>query len=323
MTRNAGKILVLFPGALGDFVCFLPALEQIARDGEVDLLARPEYAGILSARIRVGSLERREISRLFSEGAENDETLRDFFSVYRRIYSWTGSREETFVRTLCAVSQGELRCFSFQPAASMHAVDYYLSCVGGVFVPQPSCRILQPRPWAVAWARQYAREHGLEQKKVLIVAPGSGAKEKNWPAAAYKEIFSAWERQFEGVAIAILGAAEEKDAAINREFGAKTRVLRGLDIGQVAALLGQSQAYVGNDSGLTHLAAAMALPTVAIFGPTDPARWAPRGQNVSLLSRQIECSPCDYATMKDCPHRRCLNGLSTEAVAAELSRHLR
>jgi ADP-heptose:LPS heptosyltransferase len=323
MKRNTGKILVLFPGALGDFVCFLPALEKIARDREVDLLARSEYAGILSERIRVESLERHEISRLFSADAESDETLRNFFALYGRIYSWTGSGEGTFIRSLRGVFHGELRCFSFQPQASMHAVDYYLSCVGGVFAPREWRGVLRPHPRAVDWARQYAREHGFEQKKVLILGPGSGAKEKNWPAVAYKKIAHAWEKQFEGVAITVLGPAEEEDAQISREFGTEAHVLRGLDIGQVAALLCQSHVYVGNDSGLTHLAAAIGLPTVAIFGPTDPARWAPRGEKVSLLARQIECSPCDYRTMKGCPHRRCLTGLSTVEVALNLSKHFR
>ncbi|MGH7846564.1 MAG: glycosyltransferase family 9 protein [Candidatus Binatia bacterium] len=321
MTGNTRKILVLFPGALGDFVCFLPALEKIARDCEVDLLARSDYAGILSERIHVESLERREISRLFSEEAESDAALRIFFSVYGRIYSWMGSRERTFLRSLRSVSQGELRCFSFQPETPMHAVDYYLSCVGGVFAPQESRALLRPCSRAVVWARKYAGEHGLEEKKVLIVGPGSGAKEKNWPAAAYRKISAAWERQSDGVAITVLGPAEEENAEISREFETEGHVLRGLNIGQVAALLCQSHGYVGNDSGLTHLAAAMGLPTVAVFGPTDPTRWAPRGARVILLSRQIECSPCDYAAMKNCPHRRCLTSLSTEEVALALSEH--
>jgi ADP-heptose:LPS heptosyltransferase len=50
-----------------------------------------------------------------------------------------------------------------------------------------------------------------------------------------------------------------------------------------AALIAQAAVFIGNDSGLTHLAAALARPTVAIFGPTDPEIWGPRGEHVSIV----------------------------------------
>jgi len=79
-------------------------------------------------------------------------------------------------------------------------------------------------------------------------------------------------------------------------------------------VISRSAVYLGNDSGITHLAAAVGVPTVALFGPSDPRQWAPRGRRVTVISRQVDCSPCSNSTMKSCPHRACLSELSAEEV---------
>ncbi len=92
------KILVIFPGALGDFICFLPTLQKLAEGRKVDLLARSEYAGLVPENVATRALECYEISRLFAPGAEQDERLRDFFGSYGNIYSWMASSQPQFVR---------------------------------------------------------------------------------------------------------------------------------------------------------------------------------------------------------------------------------
>jgi ADP-heptose:LPS heptosyltransferase len=314
------RALILFPGALGDFVCFLPALAKIARNRRVDLFARSEYEGILCEQIRVRSLERHEISRLFAPECEGDERLCNFFSGYDSVYSWMGTRQQAFVQSLYRVCRGDLRCFAFQPQASTHTADYYLSCIGEVSASQDWRWVLRPNPDALTWARSYVRERGWEQRKLLILGPGSGAKEKNWPVAAYHEIARAWERKAGNVAIMVIGPAEEENQEIRRELATGPCVVRGLDLAKTTALLCQCHGYIGNDSGLTHLAAALGRRTLAIFGPTDPVRWSPRGADARVLSLAVECSPCDLRSMKSCAHRRCLTGLSTDEVLLNLSR---
>jgi len=93
---------------------------------------------------------------------------------------------------------------------------------------------------------------------------------------------------------------------------------RNLNLAQVAALLCRADLYLGNDSGITHLAAAVGAPTVALFGPSDPRRWAPRGPTVRLLSLDVACSPCDLDVMKSCPHRKCLTEFLPEKVIGAL-----
>jgi hypothetical protein len=79
-----------------------------------------------------------------------------------------------------------------------------------------------------------------------------------------------------------------------------------LPLSTVAGLLAQAALYVGHDSGLTHLAGALGLPTVAIFGPTEPTRWAPRGKLVSVI-RGPACLCHDWASVTSCHEKPCLS----------------
>lgn len=313
----AEKILVIFPGALGDFICFLPALTKLARDQKVDLLARTEYRDLLPAAIQTRSLECHEISRLFVSGADEEVSLRRFFGSYACIYSWMGSAQQDFAKHLGSLSEGKLKIFPFRPsAARVHMTDYFLSCVGEEH-PAEILLDIPIRSEALAWRRRFWRQSGLEGKEVLILSPGSGAIEKNWPPEFYIEVAEWWEKKIGGESVVIRGPVEEERAQNGNHWG-RARVVRGLELAQAAALICQGDLYLGNDSGITHLAAVLGVETVALFGPTDPAEWAPRGKRVTVITQSVECSPCLPPVMKSCPHRKCLTTLSPGNVIQRL-----
>ncbi len=309
--ERVGTVLVLFPGALGDFVCFFPALEELARGRSVDLLARGDYADLLPPRIAARSLERYEVRRLFAPGAELDERLKAFYNAYEAVYSWMGSGQPDFVRHLEILCGGKLKIFPFRPSRSrIHMADYYLSCIGAM--PSDNLSTIQPRHDGLLWAERFWEEQGLRDSSVLALAPGSGAKEKNWPLEFYRAVAEWWEKDH-GRTVVLLGPVEEERAEIGEEWGSAILVRR-LGLAQVAASLSRCALYLGNDSGITHLAAALGVETVALFGPTDPVQWAPRGKKVTLIGQRVECSPCAHPILKRCPHRKCLTGLSPDVV---------
>jgi ADP-heptose:LPS heptosyltransferase len=310
------KALVIFPGALGDFICFLPALGRLSMARQIHLLAKSEFRELLPSWITVESIERHEVALAFVESEDPDPALREFLGGYEAIYSWMGSSDANYQRNLRAASRAEVRCFPFRPITTrVHISDYYLSCVGETFGRRaPS--LLFPTPEAVFWADDYWSRRGLNGKDVLGVAPGSGAKQKNWPVEGFKKIIEWWQRE-RGQAIVFTGPAEEQSGLAERFDGAEVLAPSG-QLGRVAALLARCSLYVGNDSGVTHLAAALGVETLAIFGPTNPIEWQPRGKNVSLLSLRVACSPCDPGSMKLCRHRMCLNDLSPEEVISSL-----
>ncbi len=311
------KILVIFPGALGDFICFLPALEYLARDRRVDLLARSEFADLAPPAVHTASIERRELSRLFIPSAEHDDALRDFFDSYEAIYSWMGSGDPNFVRHLGLFAAGRAKVFPFRPAGRReHISDYYLTCVAGNLARETHPAI-PLKPDALLWGRRWLNDRGFGGKKILAFAPGSGAREKNWPAAFFREVLQWWELEAEQKALVILGPAEEERPASDWRAAP---VARNLNLAKVAALLSLSDVYLGNDSGLSHLAARLGVETVALFGPTDPAQWSPRGRRVTVVSRKVECAPCGREFMKTCPHHDCLTTLRPEEIIDLLER---
>ena len=124
------RICAIFPGALGDFVCFLPALRILARDVDVDLFARGEFATLVPRGVAARSLERPEVRNLFVEDEVALESLQGFFGAYSAVYSWLGSQQKEFVRRLQRVAPGKARIFPFAPThARLHQTDYYLGCL--------------------------------------------------------------------------------------------------------------------------------------------------------------------------------------------------
>ncbi|HTM08110.1 MAG TPA: glycosyltransferase family 9 protein, partial [Verrucomicrobiae bacterium] len=165
------------------------------------------------------------------------------------------------------------------------------------------------KPEALAWARAWLGINGNNgdgikwNNRTLLVAPGSGAPEKNWPREFFRDIVQWWQWSSSGQVVVVLGPAEDGDHAFWSECAA---VARGLSLARLAALISLSDGYLGNDSGVTQLAAAVGATTLALFGPTDPAVWAPRRPRVSVARLGAECSPCAHPVMKSCPHRKCL-----------------
>ena len=304
---------VLFPGALGDFICFLPALQDLARDADVDLFAHSEFAEIAPSGVNVGSLERYEIGRLFVGDCADDERLQIFFDAYQSVYSWMGSRVDNFVRRLRSRYGGNAKIFPFRSNdPTVHQVDYYLSCLN-----RPITVSIQPeiglRPEAIRWCEDFWAQHSLSGRRVMVIAPGSGAREKNWPEQYFLTVTDWWRETTGGVIVLLLGPVEAERVGVERLRKA-CLVASDLTLSQVAAVLRCADLYLGNDSGISHLAAALGARTVALFGPSDARQWGPRGKRVTVVRRNIECSPCQNSTMKSCPHHACLTELRPSDV---------
>lgn len=117
----------------------------------------------------------------------------------------------------------------------------------------------------------------------VLIHPGSGSTAKNWPLQAF--ISLAVELRRKGLKVAFLAGPAEEAVGIARQLAlGGQEVISGLSVGQVARLLSTVKLYVGNDSGITHLAGLVGAATLAIFGPTDPTVWAPLGPRVQVIA---------------------------------------
>jgi ADP-heptose:LPS heptosyltransferase len=113
-----------------------------------------------------------------------------------------------------------------------------------------------------------------------VLHPGSGGRAKRWPVARFAELAS---RLSEPV-VWLLGPAERDDGQARDVGEGVGTILDRLTLRELAGVLAACRLYVGNDSGVSHLAAALGAPTVAVFGATDPSVWAPRGERVTIAS---------------------------------------
>ena len=317
VATTARRACVIFPGALGDFICFLPALQALLREREIDLFARSEFAEIVPSGVTARSLECAAISDLFIDAAPQARSRQDHFGAYEAVYSWLGSQQPVFVRRLQSDCAGRAKIFPFRPPAQFeHQADYYLRCLALLECAEQKPTI-ELHEEAIAWSERFRLEHSLEQRAVLVLAPGSGAREKNWPEEFLLAVAQWWRESSGGAVVLLVGPVESERGGIDR-LRQHCLVARDMSLAQLAALISRSDVYLGNDSGVTHLAAAVGVPTFALLGPSDPRQWAPRGKKVMLLRRQIACSPCADATMKSCPHRACLSELYPDQVIAAI-----
>ena len=278
------RVLVIFPGALGDLICFVPALralERRHRGAVIELMAREELGRFSTGRIgvaRAHSIDRREVALLF---AESGADARGFFGAFQRIYSFFASGNRSFREALAIASDAELSFHPFRPDRAGHVAAAYLHALGEP-VDSLECRV-QVLPQDLAAAARRLSDHGLTAGRFALLLPGSGSAQKNWPAVKFAELAR---RLKPRVAAAIaLGPAEAGLASSFAETGCA--ILTGMDLGELAGIAAGASLFVGNDSGVSHLAAAAGAPGIALFGPTDPARWRPLSQSVRVL----RCTP--------------------------------
>ena len=315
---SQGKTCVLFPGALGDFICLLPTLALLAEAGEVDVYARREFADLVPGGVTVQSLERSAIRRLFTPGIKPEDEAQRFLAAYSVIYSWLGSQQADFVRRITAASFGKAQVFPFRPAGlGLHQVDHYLSCLGIDRTPQRQ-PVIQLRAEAIRWRADFWRKHKLNGRPVLALGAGSGAREKNWPEEFFVRIVNWWRTATGGDVVLPVGPVEQERGGIER-LSRHCVTISDLHLAQLAALISGSDLYLGNDSGVSHLAGAVGTRTAALFGPSDVEQWAPRGPRVTILRHRVHCAPCKISAMKNCSHRSCLTALPPDEVIERLA----
>ncbi len=173
----------------------------------------------------------------------------DELSRFDSIVSWYGTGRPDFRE---AVSHLPFEFHDALPDGGLHAADFYLRQVGGAFgaAPRIQCR----------------------RKKAGFVAihPFSGSRTKNWPLESFRSVSRSLPKP-------VQFCAGPEDALEN--------AVRILNLYDLACWLAEADSYIGNDSGISHLAAAVGTPVFALFGPTNPDVWMPRGRDVRVLQR--------------------------------------
>src|SRR5437899_10354820 len=207
-----------------------------------------------------------------------------------------------------------------------HQVECYLELLHPLGIQvEPEPPTLRTTPGEDAEAIEHLRAFEVDAKKVLIgLNPGSVyGTAKRWLPARFAEVADRVAAEHGGVVLIFGGHGEEElGAALASLMAAPTVVLSGrTTVRRLMALIKQCRLFITNDTGPMHIATAFGVPTVAIFGPTDPLTTSPFGSGHELVRHPADCSPCLF---RECPiDRRCMQGISVEMVHAAAVRQLR
>jgi len=256
---------VLRPGALGDTLLAVPALRALrGAYAPVTLAAHPGAVRLLAS---VGEVARGmpfddpSLAWVFNRDAVQQEDV---------LVAWMAPAPGLRHAKIVAPSR--------PPAMDRHCARYLLET-------------LAPLGIDLAWDEAPLRVTPLVTEEVLV-HPGSGSPAKNWPPDCFAKLV----RNLDAPVRLVVGEADRAAAdAVQTHLGQALPWLEQLTFEELASRLAGCRAYVGNDSGVSHLAGLCGARTVAIFGPSDPSVWRPLGPNVHI--RRFDSEPGEIASL--------------------------
>ena len=320
-------ILVMRAGGLGDLILTLPAIRAVRRrfpKAQIEVMGHTSTLAAISNTHadRVSSVDDHPgLERLFVRDAHLPKEIAAYISGFDLILWYGYDRDGVLRQNLRRVHRGCLLIAEpFPPAGErVHVSDHLLAALEPFAVSidrsPPEIRATEfDRAEAAGWLDQYTSSSSL----LFAIHPGSGSPAKNWPPDRYAALIRHLAIQPNTQIILLSGHADEetRHAVQTRIDGLDVLGLDALPLGVLTAVLERCALFVGNDSGVTHLAAAVGTPTIAIFGPTDPRMWAPRGKQVWVLQGEHpSCSPCTGPRARvTCSDRRCLDTIQVDDV---------
>ncbi len=292
MLAIVDSILFIRGGALGDFIVTLPALRLVREkwpQAHIELLGYPRHAALGVNRYylnAVRSVDTGPLAGFFIPNAVLDPELVDYFGDFDLVVSYFYDPDQIFFQNLKRCNMPNL--ITFSPVAGLApAAKHFCAPLSelGLGTDDYSSR-LHLSAEDKAWAVEFLKELDPSRPTVAI-HPGSGSEKKNWPIDRWVELcqrrVTAGKENF----VVVSGEADDERTQylLARWPGKSPLVARHLQLPHLAAVLAACRLFVGHDSGVTHLSAAAGCPSIALFGPTDPAMWAPVGSHVRVLER--------------------------------------
>ncbi|HLE86416.1 MAG TPA: glycosyltransferase family 9 protein [Candidatus Brocadiaceae bacterium] len=323
------NILIIRPCALGDLVVTLPTIEAIRnyfKNARIEIMGYSSFLEIVKGRFYADTISRfdqADIAHLFTKNSNVPASLINKLSNMDLIISFVSDKEQVMVSNLRAA--GVKHVIHYEPFPSegedIHIIDHFLRCLDllGVHHSNKIPKIFL-RDEDVLLGEKFLNDRVVDPKKMLVAMhPGSGSRQKCWAVDHYAELILLLKKEMDAQILLISGQA---DTGIVEELRVKVRdnfiLVDRLPLPILAAIIKRSNLFVGNDSGITHVAAAVGTPAITIFGPTDPNMWGPRGERVKIFYRKSPCSPCSFDTRRNCFSKICLKGVTVEDVISKI-----
>jgi lipopolysaccharide heptosyltransferase I len=321
------RVLIIKPSAIGDIVHALPVLPPLRRrwpEANICWLVTPSCADLVLRHPLLDEAILFERGR-FGHGWRNPAALWDLagfmWQLRQRRFDLVIDLQGLFRSAWIARASGAPRRLGFSNARELaplfytdrvdcsweldHAVERYLKIASALGCGDGPVEF----PLAVDDEdRRYVEQWIPPGTDFAVLLPGTNWATKQWPVQRYAQLVAPLKERF-GLECAVAGAAG--DAELTRQIPARFDVTGKMNLRQLVALLERAKLVVGNDTGPMHMAAALGIPLVAPYGPTDPARTGPFQRQESVVRLNLPCSPCYSRT---CSHRSCMQWLELEPM---------
>jgi ADP-heptose:LPS heptosyltransferase len=307
--RSRGKILVIRGGAIGDFILTLPAITALRQqfpDSHLEVLGYPhivQLAVVGGLVDRTQAIEARGLAGFFARNGELSEDLRDYFSEFDLIISYLYDPDEIFRTNIARCSPAQFIAGPHRPneEEGIHATRIYLKPLERLAIFDADAV-----PRLALGSVESRADSQLSVLNLLAVHPGSGSESKNWPEPKWAE-FLAQLIESSNLNLLLVGGEVEGER-LERLSGvlpsARCEVVRSLPLAELAQRLGSCVGFVGHDSGISHLAAALGLPSLVLWADTVEEIWRPQGERVTILreargigSINVECVLSELAKL--------------------------
>ena len=290
-------ILIIRPGAIGDSLLTFPIIQALRAQYDDPRITFVGNAVVLPLAVSFGLVE--EVgdygdlrwSELFSAEGIYTPELRKQLQQTELAICWLRDPDGMVEHNLRLAGVKRVIGAPGRPPEGrrIHVVDYLAETVGVQNVGT-ACNAQCIAPLSVY--ENDGRNALHPNYRYIAIHPGSGGAQKCWPAASFVAVIEhLWQR---GYPILLLAgpADHERVSGIHRSLSSPPEtgmleVLIDAPLVVAAEHLQQCSCYLGNDSGITHLAAMLGIPTIALFGPSDPAIWRPVGPDVEVIQERM------------------------------------
>ena len=308
---NIDKILVIRVDGIGDLLNSTPAIALLRENypsAEITVLARPRNAPVL-----IGNPDVDRVLTFASNGEHRGlkARLRFYRALRRERFQLVVAMQTAMWSHLVALLSGApYRLGRYQKRfrstlthawhgkytkGKTHEVDRNLELVQLICRGEGTRKLkFHLLPNEIGTAKAQLTSWGIRADASLIgIHPGGSSFDKRWPERQYAEIADRLVQQYNATVLLLRGPEEETLAHnIQQTMQSRAIVHAPETIRELGALLSCCNLVVCNDSGPMHLAAALDVPTVAVFGPTDHVAWHPLSENAAVVRRDMPCWPC-------------------------------
>jgi hypothetical protein len=272
------------------------------------------------------SIHQKEWAWLFQEEMDIPEGFQNYLSSFQAAYLFSAHQPGQMIRGL---KRAGLKKIAWIPSLPDGEKGRTLQTLQREILESEKIpwlvpeKLIFPTPDDLRTAREYLEKIiGMERvDRLWAIHPGSGSPNKNWPLDRFLETARILKEHNRVEPIFLLGPVEEETGSMSISMiqNLGLAMVRNLSLPLLAGVLSWCRGYLGNDSGISHLSAALGVPTAVIFGPTDPLLWRPWGATVRIIPPYSSCAPCTRKDMQNCSSKECLASVTVQKVLEVIS----